>query len=113
MFALELSHVGQHTLMFNPEEAATAFRDLWWDKLVKAALPRKVFKGAELLGVVGSHSLIVLSLAHVSSFWSLVHVIPLTMFSWAVFCHVSVLLVKSHTLMTLPRILASLNPSQA
>lgn len=55
-------------LMFRPEEAAKTFRDLCMERLVKAELPRKVFRGAELLGVVGSQSLIVLSLAQVRTF---------------------------------------------
>lgn len=87
--------------MFKPDDAAKAFRDLCMDRLVNAVLPRNVFNGAEPLGVIGSQSLMVRSLAHVNSFWSLVQAMPLTIFSCAVLCQTSSFVVRSQTLITL------------
>lgn len=74
--------------------------DRWCETDVNACWPCQVeMGGAFEAELYGSNSLIVLSAPHVSSFLSLVHAIPFTIFSCACACHISCRLVRFQTLM--------------
>lgn len=87
------------------DEAAKFGKDLWCETPVNAVFPRYVAKGADPdIGFEGSKNLILLSLAQLKSFWSLVQQSPLTIPSWPSTLKVSCRLVKSHVFTTHSRL---------
>ena len=83
-------------MLMTEDEAAKFDKDLWCVIPVNAVLPRYVANGVGPDVVFnGSNSLMVLSLAQLRSFWSLVQQSPLTMPSCPSTLKVSSLLVKS------------------